>query len=265
MKFGVFLLLQVLVTGAAVFAYDAIRDRNTPTVEAPRPADIVRERPEVVQTPTLAGTGWSELLRRVEALEAKPSAGTHVGVIPGITEVPDASSGVTGLPTEATAPETGDGAAPALTQFDEKQIAKFRLLLDEVEKRRREERQLENFRDLMKRIEVNLTAEQEKGVIAARTAYGEKRAEMFRTIRTEGRTDGNRTDGGRTAAGDRESRQAMAKDLRDEYGRALEAVVPAADAQKILDATARFPQDSRQRGPGPMGGFTPPDATDGGR
>lgn len=257
MKLGAVLFLQLLVTGAAVFAYDTFRrDASPVSVEAPRhepAADIVREKPEAPQTPLLSGTGWGDLLRRVEALEGKPTEGGRVGVIPGVTDAPDMSSGITSLPTEGAPAE--DGAAATLTQFDEKQIAKFRTLLDEVEKRRREERQLENFRDLMKRIEVNLSSDQEKRVIAARTTYTEKRTEMMRSIRT----DGNRTDGN-----DREKRLAIAKDLRDEYGRALEAVVPAADAQKILDATARFPQDGRQRGGDGrmMGGFTPPDATD---
>jgi hypothetical protein len=99
--------------------------------------------------------------------------------------------------------------------------------MDEVDKIRDHERRVEQERTRLARAEVSLTPAQTDSVIALTLEHRTREQERGRALVSK--------PGGVT----REEREALMTELRGEYVRSLEKVVPASDAERIADAMVR--------------------------
>lgn len=151
--------------------------------------------------------------------------------------------------------DSGSGAGPAVAPglpvpqnpeaaFTEEQVAAFRKLSDEVQKRRDAEAAADRVRRELSRAGVALSPEQEATVIRLQSQYADKMRDLFK-----GGFGGTEAD-----------RQAMTEKrdaLRTGFETDLRAQIPAAEADKIVEAMKRgwpgfFPRRTDGR-PG-MGG-----------
>jgi hypothetical protein len=230
MKLGI-VALQVALTGGGILVYDMVRrpDAAVPAHDAaPAPREISRTDEPRSEQPVLSGPGLEDAFRRIAALEARaPTASPSsrsTSVVPG--DDGDAADGETGTPLDPELSGIVDVGDPTAPRFDERTIRQFRALLDEAERRRSEERRREAIKGQLDRLELRLTPEQTDAVITTTMKFREKAVETFRDM-------------GRGDPAERERRAAMREDLRQELGRSLEAIVPSADAQKIVEAMGR--------------------------
>jgi hypothetical protein len=240
MKLG-YLLLTVAIVATGLFVYDTLRREPAARGTSPVVTEVARDEgrgaPARDEQPLLAGTGFEELVRRIEALEARlaasPSRTADVRV------VPDASGGGTPAPetpaaVEGTSTGTPPLADPALAgigdpknpRIDPQTLEWFRAGMDEVDRIRDQERRVAQEKARLARVELSLTPQQEEAVIAATLQHRTREQERGRALMSrQGVT--------------REDREALQGELRTEYVRELEKLVPAADAEKIADGMVR--------------------------
>jgi hypothetical protein len=162
-----------------------------------------------------------ELQDKVRGLEARlgalPAAGAAMGDGEG-TE-PGAAP-VLPIPLPATIAPAADGT------FNDDQVANFRRLQEEVDRRKSEEAQAERVKRELARAGVTLTPEQETAVMRLQQAYSTKMREIFRG-------------GPGINDADRQAALQQRDALRTQYEADLRAVVPAQDADKIVEAMRR--------------------------
>lgn len=153
-----------------------------------------------------------ELERRL-ATAAAGAAGPDAG---------GAADGATPAPMPSTFEPSSDGS------FSPAQVATFRRIYDEMQKQRDAEQQLDNLRKALARAEVKLTPEQEASVVRLQREFGDKRQELFASARTDG-----------AGSGDMNDVRAKIETLRAEFETNVRAVVPAAEADKVVEALKR--------------------------
>ncbi len=118
--------------------------------------------------------------------------------------------------------------------FDEDSLTAMKKYMDEIRRRDAEERLVNGLERQLGRLDVNLSEEQSEAVIKATIAAREKRMAMFREMGQRGR---NLDEAGREAFRE-EMRQANDK-LREEWSTTVYSLVPAGDAEKIVEGMGR--------------------------
>jgi hypothetical protein len=167
-----------------------------------------------------------ELRTRLTELEARPVAAAPV---PGDSTPP---GGATGSYTPPP-PVVGIPIPPdATTPFSEEQLTAFRRMADEVEKRKDAEQRAQRLKRDLATAGVSLTSDQEAALLKVQETYTERMRELYRS-------------GGGSTDADRQAIVAKRDELRTQFANDVRNVVPASEADKIIEATGR------------MGGFRP--------
>jgi hypothetical protein len=166
----------------------------------------------------------ADLRRRIAALEARADAPTaSAGQAPTSDPTSDSSAPA---PTPAIvsilAPAGADGS------FSDEQIAAFRRISDEMQRRRDVEQQRERLQQDLETAGVTLTPQQEEAVLKLQTDYTANARALFRG--GFGATDA-----------ERQATRAKVTALRTQFESDLRAQVPGAAADQIIQSMARTP------------------------
>jgi hypothetical protein len=180
-----------------------------------------------------------EMQDRLVELEARQAATSASA--PGTTA---AGGSAPGGPATPIPPVVGIPIPPdTTTPFSEEQLGAFRRMSDEVDRRKMLEQQAKRLKDDLTRAGVTLTPDQEAAVLKIQQGYTDKMRELYRN-------------GGGATDADRQTLVAKRDELRNEYANEIRAAVPAAEADKIVEATNRMGGfRPRQGGPNGMGGM----------
>jgi hypothetical protein len=238
MKLG-HLLLNVVLVASGIFVYDLLR-KDPPRAPSAAPEEAygdVRETSVRDEQPLLLGAGFDAVVRRVEALEARvgasPVRSPEVRVVPGTSGEGDGGAGDPAALPDGPAdqgpvrlPDVGDAKDP---RIDPQTLAWLRAGMDEVDRIRDHERRVAQERARLGRVaDLSLTEAQTEAVVALTLEHRTREQERGRALM-------QRDGGGVT----RDDREALATELRGEYIRSLEKVVPASDAERIADVMVR--------------------------
>jgi len=185
-----------------------------------------------------------EVSTRQAELEAKLAALSAAGApsAPGATGAGASTTPGTPLPPVVGIPIPPDSTQP----FTEDQLSAFRRMSDEVDKRKAAEQQARRLKDDLTRAGVSLTPEQEAQLGKLQASFVDKIRELYRG-------------GGGASEADRQALVAQRDALRAQYENDIRSIVPAADADKIVEAMNRGGGFSRRNSlpgqPGGMGGM----------
>jgi hypothetical protein len=224
-----YLLVNLLVVGAALFAYDTLRSDPLPLPAATSPVlSRVEEAPAPAEAPrdlVLAGTGieaiqvrLDRMARRLEELE-KAGAERPGRVVADSTTPYDSPAS---LPAYQV-PEVGDPDRPLLQP---EEVTRFRALLDAVEKQRRDERLTQSVVTSLDRLQLDLRPEQKDAVVRETLAYREGVRMAIQATARSGGAD---------------KRMETIQPLRQAYETRIYEIVPNAEAQKIVESIGGYP------------------------
>jgi len=229
MKLGPYLLINLVLVGGGLFLYDSLKGDQAPrTIESSEydslQADDVGEAPFERQAPVmLSGGGNDVLARRVEQLEQ--TVADLRGLLAS-SQATSPSSATTGgpAPTELPALASRDLLDEERPSYDEATLSSLRSYMDEITRRKNEERQRNRVTAELERQGLNLSEEQTKAVVDQTLLHQTKARDLLRQ-------------GGwpRDEKG-REDRREAFKDLQGQYSSAIRTLVPSADAEKILNS-----------------------------
>jgi hypothetical protein len=179
------------------------------------------------------GQMLAALGKRLKAIEdAKPAAPA-----PAATGSEGGSSPA-GTAPAPSGPITLNPAQPDGT-FSDEQIAAFRKLDEEVQKRRRDEEQAKRLKQFLTTAGITLQPATEAALQKLRAAYGEKMQEILREGFGAG-TDAERAE-----------RRDKIESLRKQFEADIRSVAPQADADKIVEGmlrTGSFPRRTDRTG-----------------
>lgn len=216
-------------------------------------AALKAERDATLKAAGITGTEHRTLVQavadlrdEVDRLKQRPSAGAP-------------SSGATSGTTSGATTDDRDAPTPRLPttflpqndgSFNEEQIVAFRALEDAVRQRREEEQQRSRLRESLEAQGVQLTAAQQEALLRLQREFGDKRNALVQSQRTLGRASGDP---------DAEVLRAKFEELRTQHLNEVRAVVPPAEADKVVEALRRsypgfFPRGDANAGPGRRGG-----------
>jgi hypothetical protein len=221
-------LLSAATTAVGIFAYDTLRKAPEPAPSTSLPAadsisrdsgrDAARlEELERRMATPLQGAANEDALVRIAALERQVRALAAGGAAPATDGAPPAR---TALPLPAETTSGTDGAS-----YDEQELARFRSVLDEVERRRRRESLVLGIRNQLGMQELKLTQDQEDLVVRETTKLRERVSEIWRN-------------GARDERSRAENMSAMQK-VREDWTKAIQEGLPAADAEKVISTMGR--------------------------
>ncbi len=223
-----YLLINVVLVAGGIFAYDQLKSpeqaRNPAPAYDPLRADdydadpIERDDPEPLRVE--AGMRGSYDKATVRALEDRiASLERKLARLPrGGASTDDG----TPLPVGGKLPElsTHDFIDPENPTFDEKTVQTLEAYVDEINRRKQEQRQRDRIGGEMDRLGIELTEEQKKNVIDQTLHYQTKARELLRQ-------SWPRDEKGR------EDRRAAFEGLQEEYRTTINRLVPADAAEKI--------------------------------
>ncbi len=228
MKIGPILLINLLLTGSALFVYDTVKSDSEPTqTHTTTMIDGDGEVTDVDDSAPveLIGNGGQMALARLKAQEkeiasiktllAKLQAGGKSAPVFNEDGTPAAPMASIDLP---------DVVGDEKPVYDDQLIKNFRSLWDAADAQRREERITEGIQRQLDRLGVSLDETQTKGVIDATKGLRDKMRQVFTSMRGRGSDDGAR-----------EEMQAGMEELRGEYSKTIYSLVPAAEAEKIVE------------------------------
>ena len=232
-----YILLNVCLVGAGIFAYDALKfgngepgtasDEEAVIERAEEPRNLREEAPAPI---VLEGTGMEILIDRVAAQEQR-IAELEKALTERTSAVADAGSDTSSgdrdpWPGSAgwNPPDIGDPSNP---NIDDGELRRFRAYMEAVEVARRNERMQTMVEGQLDRLGVALTPEQRETVVKQTLSYREK----LRNVMTTSRRDD----------GEREARNEAIEAVRQEYSQAIFASVPSSEAEKIIQGVGRFP------------------------
>jgi len=223
--------IQIALVAAGILVYDQIRGSDPVESLPPEPTVVRVEAPAPAPAPApvvLEGKGVDVLVdqmgdvqTRIADLERKMRSRTTVVADAG--HRPANAGG-----TDAEAPEDGATFVDEngnTRRFSDEDVAWFRSLKGEVDAIERRERYVQMFDRQLDRLGISLTEDQQSKVIDETIAF-----------RTKVR------DAGRDAAGkSQEERRAAMDVLRESYSQTVYSLVPAGDAEKIVESMGRYP------------------------
>jgi hypothetical protein len=231
MKPGHYVLVNLLVVGAALFAYDTLRAAPTPGAGPATGQDLLTaDRP--------AGEDEREAEERILMLDgggaetlAQRNASEIAALRAEIRRLRSAGSGAAG---EADRPPlTPTDPLPTLDprdvmdendpNFDEKTLKTIEAYVDEINRRKSEERQRARLELEFERQGLTLSDEQKKAVVDATLQYQERARDVLRS-------------GFPRDEKGREDRRQAFEALQEEYKVVINQLVPAADAEKITNS-----------------------------
>jgi hypothetical protein len=190
------------------------------------------------------GQMLEQMTKRLRALEEGKGAVAAAGT-PAMSGGEGSTSTSGGSPA---GPTPSFGLSPALPDgsFSDEQVATFRRLDDEAQKRKRQEEQARRLKQFLATSNITLQPAETDALLKLQVSYGEKMQEIMR----EGL-------GGVITDADRQERRDKIETLRKQYETDIRAVVPSSDADKIVEAmlrTGSFPRRTDRTG---MTGATP--------
>jgi hypothetical protein len=222
-----YLLINVVLVAGGIFAYDQLRSPEQARSQAPAydplraddyDADAIeRDDPEPMRATGMQGSHDKATVRaledRIASLERKLARLPRGG---GSTD------DGTPLPVGGKLPElsTHDFIDPDNPTFDEKTVQTLEAYVDEINRRKQEQRQRDRIGGEMERLGIELTEEQKKGVIDQTLLYQTKARELLRQAWP-------RDEKGR------EDRKQAFQGLQEEYKTTINRLVPADAAEKI--------------------------------
>lgn len=247
MNVGTYLLFTVPLVGGSLFVYDSLRREpaHTPAEdvalsaaptarpEAPAGAGPALQADPTAMVERIAREAVERMLRERGPAAAAPSRNEVVGS--GGREAPVA---LADLPAIEVPGDLG-GDAPVGT-YDERSLKVLRAYMEEVERRQREERNVQMLNDQLTRLGVALTDSQRKSVIEATMRHQQAVRETLRSLPAgqEGR----------------EARSQAMQQARDAYAKQVFDLVPAAEAERIVNTLGQGWRREGAVGPGPGGG-----------
>lgn len=234
MKLGPILLLNVLIAGGAVFTYHMVAAPSPSTPSSGYPEVMTVDTGPVedagteayVPEPALQGVGDEVYRKKVEKLEKELAS--MKALLAGMTAkggTTDGSGSERGAMPAIELPVVEEGVEePA---FEDDTLRSFRALLEQVEQQRRDERIKDGLKRQLDRLGVELSEQQEQAVIQATVGFRDKTRDMWRNL-PRGADDQAR-----------EKRREAMETMREEYSKTVYSLVPAADAEKIVNSMGR--------------------------
>ncbi|MFO0934796.1 MAG: hypothetical protein U1E39_19080 [Planctomycetota bacterium] len=246
-------LLAFAVAGAAAFPVACSKPAEVTTSDSATEAALAELQKEVrtlreERDATLRATGvtGSEHRSLVDAVaelrdEVKrlKDAAAAAAAAPAPTATAAMSNGDPGAGASPVLPTTflpqGDGT------YTPEQLDAFGKIYDEVVRRRDEAQQLDRMRQNLAQAGVTLTPEQEASMMKLQKQFQEKRQELLAATRGTGRPQ---------TEADQQAMRTKFEELRTSFETDVRAAVPAADADKIVEAMKRsypgfFPRGDR--------------------
>jgi DNA repair exonuclease SbcCD ATPase subunit len=199
--------------------------RKVQELEAELRANVVGDR-EAAELRKRLGDMEREVRSLREQLAAAPTR--PAGTEPGPAPTDPSTSGPGPQPYVPPAPAGSDGS------FSEDQIASFRRLEEEVNRRKEIEQRTQRIKTQLERAQVSLSPEVETAVISRTLSQQEAVQKVFRA--GFGRTDAERAENTEKLEG-----------MRAEYERDIRGIVPGDSADKVVEALGRaFPGTLRR-------------------
>ena len=267
MKFGTYLMLNVLLVGGGILIYDTVRVERHETSRSADVASIEHATDPAASSASaespivLAGGGeaavlaqFQEFNRRIAILEQArrgTPGGASAGTAHGTSAGGASDGGGVADPGEGLSlPDIGDPNDP---RFDPVILERFRVYKDKVEQMEREKRAIEFANTRIEGLRLNLSSAQQEAVVAATVKYESQVRDTVRSLP-------------RGARGP-EERQKAVGELKEQYTKTIASIVPAGDAEKIVNSVTGIGGGGDQGGrPGgrirglggnPQGGQTP--------
>ena len=172
------LVLTLVLVAGGIFVYDTfVADDPQPVTPDAPPVEVPVTRapePEPEMRVDLPGAGVDCLVSRIDDLEARLAE----SLIEARERRPDSVGGGLGpAPGEFRVEDVEEGEEP---EFDERDLAWFRAMKEEVDRRQRQERFEQMISGQLDRTGVELTGEQRQGVVKATLDYRAKIRETYR-------------------------------------------------------------------------------------
>ncbi len=230
MNIATYLLLTVPLVGGSLYVYDNRRSQPRPAYDegADLQVPAPRAEPKSEAGPMLQGDPTLQIERvvreTVERMLKERTGGAGGGTASVRTEV---RAGET--PSSITLPEVPAidvpggvaGTEGPQARFDEGTVKVLRTYMDEIQRREREERQVQMVNGQLDRLSVSLTDSQKKGVVDATLTYQRQVRDALRGV-PPGQEN-------------REARTKAVQDVREQYSKTIYDLVPAAEAEKIVN------------------------------
>ena len=244
MKLGPILLLNVLIAGGAVFSYHMVAGPAPATDNtgygdemSVDPEPIADVETDYVAEPALQGVGDEVYRNKVEKLEKELASMKELlaslQVKGGKVSIEGGSGGAAMPAIEMPIVEEGEEDP----EFTDDTLRSFRAMMEQVEQQRRDERIQEGLKRQLDRLGVELSEDQEQAVMKATLDFRQKTRNMWRGL-PRGADDESR-----------EKRREAMEGMREEYSKTVYSLVPAADAEKIVNSMGRgMGFSSRMRG-----------------
>ena len=227
MKMLPILLINLVVTGGALVIYDQMQGESRPVTYGMDGADpvvlgdiesrLMRLEEAGGGAPALAGAGSESILRRLEALEQRPSGPAGSRPRPDAGSDEDAGHASTDGPILSFS-EDGD--------VSDDDVRRVRKLMDAANEQRRLEREREQLARLLERLEIRMDDKQQEQYLAARRDRQEKMGTLFRNLRRGPDVDREQMM--------QQINEGRAK-LNEEFATTINKFLPSGDAAKLAE------------------------------
>ncbi len=221
-----YLLINLVLVGGGIFAYDQLKaDDRAPgrgggyadplTADAPFEGGADQDTPEPLRVET--GMRGSHDKATIRALEDRIASLERI-----ISGLPRGGSDGKPLPAGGKLPELAatDFIDPDNPAYDEKTIQTIEAYVDEINRRKAEQRQRDRVDGELNRLDLGLTEAQKKGVIDETIRFQAKARDLMRQ-------QWSRDEEGRT------QRREAFQNLQDEFKVTINRLVPTEAAEKI--------------------------------
>lgn len=229
MNVGTYLLLTVPLVGGSLYAYDSLRKDPAPAEPAAYAPAVPRTEVRIAEGPTLQGDPTAATERIVRQMlerymaELKGSAAGTASVVPGSPAAAPSSGPAPAIDFGSEPVASSDGTP---TSFDEHTLKVFRSYLDEAQRREREENLRNSITQNLDRLGVSLSDSQRKAAVDLTVKYWRERREALQAIPAGQQS--------------REARVKATQQAQEAFSKALSDVLPASEAQKIVEGLGQW-------------------------